>query len=204
VRPLTLDSEARPEVFVPFAQNVNGSLTFVVHTNRPGRTMLPLLRERFWSVDARQSIYWSATVDDLIGATLVERRFNLILLGVFSAIALVLAAVGIYGLISFGTQQRVNEIGVRMALGAERRQIVRMIILQGLRLALPGILLGVAGALLLTRFLRAMLFGVAPTDPITFLELALLMALVAAAAAWLPARRAVRGAPIQAIHERQG
>jgi putative ABC transport system permease protein len=199
VRPLTLESEARPELFVPFAQNISGSVTFVVHTTKSASAMLPLLRERFWSVDKRQSIYWSATVEELVGATLIERRFNLILLALFSAIALVLASVGIYGLISFGTQQRVNEIGVRLALGAERGQIVRMIILQGIRLALPGVALGVLGALLLTRFLRAMLFGVEPTDLTTFVELAVLMILLAAAAAWVPAQRAVRAAPINAI-----
>jgi predicted permease len=93
VRPLTLDSEARPEVFVPFAQNVTGSLTFVIETTRPAGAMLPALRDRFWSVDARQSIYWSATLEEMVGATLVERRFNLVLLAVFSAIALILATV---------------------------------------------------------------------------------------------------------------
>jgi putative ABC transport system permease protein len=199
VRPLTLDSEAQPEVFVPFAQNESGSLTFVIETTRSAAAMLPALRDRFWSVDARQSIYWSATLEDMVGATLVERRFNLVLLAGFSAIALILATVGIYGLISFGTQQRASEIGVRLALGAERAQIVRMIILQGVRLALPGVLLGVLGALLLTRFLRALLFGVEPTDPITFAQLAGLMLVVSAVAAWLPAQRAVRGSPIKAI-----
>ena len=199
VRPLALDSEARPEVFVPYAQNLGGSLTFVIETTRPAGAMLEALRNRFWSVDARQSIYWSATLEDLVGSTLVERRFNLILLAGFSAIALILATVGIYGLISFGTQQRANEIGVRLALGAGRMQIVRMIILQGVRLALPGVVLGVLGALVLTRFLRAMLFGVEPTDLITFSQLAALMLVVSAVAAWLPAQRAVRGSPIKAI-----
>lgn len=199
VRPLTVDSEARPELFVPLAQVINGSLTFVVRTSKDAAALLPTLRDRLWSVDPNQSIYWSATVEQLVGATLVERRFQLILLGCFSAIALVLSSIGIYGLISFATQQRTSEIGVRMALGAERRQIVGMIVGQGLRLVVPGVLIGTAGAFALTRFLQNMLYEVTPTDPLTFLQITLLMLAVAAVAAYLPARRAVRGSPIRAI-----
>jgi putative ABC transport system permease protein len=199
VRPRAFDSDTRPEIFVPHAQNVTGSLTFVVHTSRSGSEMLPVLRDRFWQVDPRQSIYWVATLDDLVGTTLVERRFHLVLLAAFSAIALILATIGVYGLVSFSTQQRTNEIGVRMALGAERRQIVGMIVKQGLRLAAPGVLLGVIGALLLTRFLQGMLYGITPTDPLTFVQIALLMLAVAGVAAYLPALRAVRGSPIRNI-----
>jgi putative ABC transport system permease protein len=199
VRPLAFDSEARPEIYVPFAQNVTGSVTFVIRTARDAGKMLPILRDRLWQVDERQSIYWSATLDELVGVTLVERRFHLVLLASFSAIALILATIGIYGLISFATQQRTNEIGVRMALGAERKQIVGMIVGQGLRLALPGVALGMAGAFALTRFLQTLLYGVRPTDPLTFTQIALLMIGVAAAASFIPARRAVRGSPIHSI-----
>jgi putative ABC transport system permease protein len=199
VRPVGLDSDPRPEMFVPFAQAANGSLTFVVQTERKASEMLPLLRERFWSVDNRQSIYWSQTIESMIGETLVERRFNLTLLAAFSAIALILASIGIYGLISFATQQRTNEIGVRMALGAERGEIVRMIVGQGLKLTLPGVILGIIGAFALTRFLQTMLYGVQPTDPFTFAQIAVLMVVVAAAAAYIPARRAVKASPLKAI-----
>jgi predicted permease len=199
VRPVSMDSDPNPEMFIPFTQSGGGSMTFVVQTDRNSSEMMPLLRERLWSVDNRQSIYWSQTVEEMIGETLVERRFNLIMLATFSAIALILATIGIYGLISFATQQRTNEIGVRMALGAERTSIVRMIVGQGLRLALPGVAIGIVGALLLTRFLQTMLYGVKPTDLITFTQISLLMIGVAAAAAYLPARRAVRGSPIKAI-----
>jgi putative ABC transport system permease protein len=199
VRPLAHDSETRPELFVPFAQNVTGSLTFVVHTSRKAGEMSALLRDRIWQVDPRQSIYWNATLEELVGTTLVERRFHLVLLGAFSAIALILATIGIYGLISYATQQRTNEIGVRMALGAERAQIIGMIVRQGLKLAAPGVLLGVLGALALTRFLQGMLYGVEATDPFTYAQIALLMLGVAAAASYLPARRAVRGSPIRNI-----
>ncbi len=199
VRPVTLDSEARPEVFVPLAQSGSGSVTFIVQTERDASDMLPALRARFWQVDAGQSIYWAASIEELIGDTLVERRFNLVLLGSFSAIALVLASIGIYGLISFATQQRTNEIGVRMALGARRAEIVSMIVTQGLRLALPGIGLGLVGAFLLTRFIQNMLYGVTSTDVLTYAQLALLMLVIAAVAAYLPAQRAVRGSPIRAI-----
>jgi putative ABC transport system permease protein len=199
VRPLAFDSEARPEIYVPFAQSVTGSVTFVIRTGRAADRMLPVLRERLWQVDERQSIYWSATLDELVGVTLVERRFHLVLLASFSAIALILATIGIYGLISFATQQRINEIGVRLALGAERKQIVGMIVSQGLRLALPGVALGILGALVLTRFLQTLLYGVRPTDPATFTQIAVLMIVVAGAASLIPARRAVRGSPIRSI-----
>ncbi|MEX2282648.1 MAG: ABC transporter permease [Gemmatimonadota bacterium] len=199
VRPVTLDSEARPEVFRPLAQTGSGSLTFIIRTQTDAAKMLPTLRARFWEVDAGQSIYWAASIETLIGDTLVERRFNLVLLGSFSAIALILATIGIYGLISFATQQRTNEIGVRMALGARGSEIIGMIVNQGVRLALPGIALGVLGAVLLTRFIQNMLYGVTPTDVLTYTQLAVLMLVIAAVAAFLPARRAVRGSPLRAI-----
>ena len=199
VRPVTLDSEARPEVFVPLDQHGSGSLTYVVHTSGDADKLLPALQKRVWDVDPGQSIYWSSTIEQMIGDTLVARRFNLVLLASFSAIALILATIGIYGLISFATQQRTNEIGVRMALGAERTQIIAMIVRNGLQLALPGIAAGVVGAFALTRFLQGMLYGIRPTDPMTFTQIVLLMIGVAVVAAYIPARRAVRSSPLRSI-----
>jgi ABC-type antimicrobial peptide transport system permease subunit len=150
-------------------------------------------------VDPGQSIYLDGTLDSLVAATLVSRRFNLILFGAFSIIALALAAIGIYGLVSFSTQQRTAEIGIRMALGARGHAIVTMIVREGVALAAPGLALGVLGALVLTRFMRHMLYGVVPTDPITFVQLSLLVLLIAAVAAWVPARRAVSRDPVRAL-----
>ncbi len=123
------------------------------------------------------------------------------LIAAFSLTALILAAIGIYGLISFTTSARTREIGVRLALGATRSNVVRMIVLQGLRLAIPGIMIGIVAALGLTRFIEHMLYGVRPTDPAVFLQLTILMLGIAALAAYLPARRAATADPVDTLRE---
>ncbi|HEX5727391.1 MAG TPA: ABC transporter permease, partial [Longimicrobiaceae bacterium] len=199
VRPQGLDSPPRPELFVPHAQHGTGSMIFVARTRgRPG-PLLPALQRAVWDVDPDQTVYHAATLESLVRGTLAERRFHLALLGTFSAVALALAVVGLYGLVSFSTAQRTGEIGIRMALGARGGEIVRMVVGQGVRVALPGIVAGIAGALLLTRFLRGMLYGVAPADPATYLQLAVLMVAVAAVAAFVPARRAAGVDPMTAL-----
>jgi ABC-type antimicrobial peptide transport system permease subunit len=199
VRPTSLDADPRPEIFVPFEQSGHGSVTFVVRTSVPAGPILPAVRRAFWAVDPGQSIYMDGTLDSLVAATLGSRRFNLIMLGAISVDALALAAIGIYGLVSFSTQQRTAEIGIRMALGARGHAIVTMIVREGLALAAPGLALGILGALALTRFMRHMLYGVVPTDPVTFVQLSLLVLLIAALAAWVPARRAVARDPVRAL-----
>ncbi|MGH7481345.1 MAG: FtsX-like permease family protein, partial [Longimicrobiales bacterium] len=201
VRPNGFTSEPRPELWASFAQWGTGSLTFVAHVSDDAAAMVSTLREQVWAVDPGQSVYHAASVESLVADTVAARRFNLLLLGVFSLVALALAAIGLYGLISYSTSQRTSEIGVRMALGAEHRQIVRMIVRDGLKLALPGVALGVIGAALLSRLLAGMLYGVEPTDPATFAQLALLVFAVAALAAWIPARRAVARDPVGALRE---
>ncbi|HVF61094.1 MAG TPA: ABC transporter permease [Thermoanaerobaculia bacterium] len=201
VRPTALDSDPRPEVYVPFEQSAIGSVTFVVRTRTEAAAMLPVLRALVWQVDADQSVYHLATVDRLLSDTLVGRRFNLQLLAAFSAVALALATLGIYGLISFLASQRRHEIGVRMALGARRGDIVGMIVRQGLGLGVPGVALGVLGALALTRFLRHLLYGVTPTDPVAFVGLSVLLLIVTAAGAYLPARRAAGADPGRVLRQ---
>jgi putative ABC transport system permease protein len=201
VRPRTMDSDPRAEVFVPLAQTANGSLTFVVKTRDPVADLVPTLRERFWTAAPNQTIYYEATVEDLIGDTLVERRFHLVVLGAFSVVALVLATIGVYGLIAYSMSLRTGEISVRMALGAQAGEIVTMVLRDGMKLALPGIVVGAAGALLLTRFMRTMLYQVAPTDPVIYGELTVLVLVVAAAASFIPARRAASIDPARALRE---
>lgn len=201
VRPTTLDSDPQPELFVPFAQSMTGAVTFVVQTERDAVALMPLLRNQIWQVDPNQTIYYAATVEELISDTLVERRFHLVLLAVFSAVALALAAIGIYGLISFSASRRTNEIGVRVALGAERVDVVGMILRDGVRMGVVGVLIGVAGAYALTRFMESMLYGVTPTDLLTYSSIAVLMLVVSAAAAYVPAQRAARGDPLTALRE---
>jgi ABC-type antimicrobial peptide transport system permease subunit len=162
---------------------------------------VPALRKQSWEIDPEQSIYHAATVQSLISNTLIERRFNLLLLAVFSLIALTLAGFGIFSLISFTTSQRAHEIGVRIALGARPRDIAGMILGDGLKLIGPGVAIGVLGALLLTRLLGQMLYHVRPTDPATFAQVAVLMALVAMVGAMVPAVRAAVTDPIRALRQ---
>ena len=196
VRPTSFDSDPRPELFVPFAQNGTGGLTFVVRASTAAAALIPALREQIWSVDPGQAVYHAATVESLLRDTLVERRFNLVLLGALSLVGFLLATVGVYGLIAFATGQRRGEIAVRLALGAKRGDVMGMVVGQALRLAMTGITVGIVGALYLTRFMRSMLYDVRSTDVATFALIVALVTISAVAAAWLPARRASRTDPM--------
>lgn len=201
VRPTAFDSEPQPEIFVPYAQRGYGGVTFVIRADGDPARLLPVLQQKIWEVFPRQSIYHAGTLDNLVSATLVERRFHLVVLSTFSLVALVLATIGIYGLIAFSTRQRTGEIGVRIAMGARPTDVVGLVVRQALRLALPGIALGVVGALLLTRFMERMLYGVTPTDLGTFAQIACLMLIICAAAAFQPARRAAAANPVATLRE---
>ncbi|HEX7173828.1 MAG TPA: ABC transporter permease [Pyrinomonadaceae bacterium] len=199
VRHTGLDSEPRPELFLHSLQNPFGSMTFVVRTTPEPSTLLQAVKGEVWAVNKNLPFYSTATMESLVAETLKERRFSLLLLGAFASLALVLAGVGIYGLISYSTAQRTHEIGVRVALGARGRDIMRMVVGEGLLLSGAGVALGLLGALVLTRFLGGLLYGVAPTDPLTFAGIALLLVCVALAACYLPARRAARVDPMVAL-----
>lgn len=199
VRPTALDSEPRSELYVPHAQSGGGGITFVIQAGSAPAALVPQLVQQVFEVDPRQSIGQVSTLEELVASTLVERRFHLALLGGFSVIALLLAAVGIYGLISYTTGQRMREIGIRMALGARPKDILALVLAQGTRLGLSGVALGVLGALLLTRLMSHMLYGVRPTDPVTFGQVAGLMLLIALLGAILPARRAAAADPNEAL-----
>ena len=138
-------------------------------------------------------------MDELMAVSLAQERFNMSLLGLFAALALVLAAVGIYGLMSYAVTQRTHEIGIRVAIGAQRRDVLGLVVAEGTKLALLGIVVGVAFALVLTHFMTSLLFEVAPTDPTTFFGVALLLALTGLLACYIPARRAMRVDPMVAL-----
>jgi putative ABC transport system permease protein len=201
VRPTTLDSDPRPELYVPFAQNGAGGITIVARTRGDAASFVPALRDQVWALDPTQAIYHASTVEQLIGETLIGRRFSLVLLGGLSLVGLLLSIVGVYGLMTFATSQRRAEIAVRMALGARGGNVTGMIVGEALRVAIPGIIIGVAGALYLTRFLQSMLYQVEPTDLATFAQIAALMAIAATAAAWVPARRAARTDPMRVLRQ---
>ena len=150
-------------------------------------------------MDKDQPVSYIKTMDQQLDELVAQRRLNMLLLAIFAAVALMLAAVGIYGVISYSVSQRTHEIGIRLALGAQRRDILRLVVGQGLGLTLLGVGLGLAAALALTRFLTTLLFGVSPTDPVAFGVIALLLTGVALLACYAPARRATQVDPMVAL-----
>jgi putative ABC transport system permease protein len=150
-------------------------------------------------IDADLPVFDVKTMTQAVTESIAQPRFYAILLGTFAAIALLIAALGIYGVISYAVSQRTRELGIRIALGAQRERVVRLVIGQGLSLTLAGIVVGVIGAYSLTRLIATLLFGVAPVDPVTFAGVSLLFVLVACLASYLPARRAAAVDPIIAM-----
>jgi putative ABC transport system permease protein len=138
-------------------------------------------------------------MDQVVSGSLKDWRFHAVLLGIFAALALVIAAIGVYGVISYSIAQRTHEIGIRLALGAQRRDVLRLVVSQGARLALAGIAVGVLAAIGLTRLMASLLYGVTPTDPVTFIAVAILLLIVALVACYIPARRAMRVDPMVAL-----
>jgi putative ABC transport system permease protein len=191
VRRTGLDSDPKPEIFVPYAQSPFGHVTFVVRTRSEAAALAPAVKSEIWRPDKTLPIYKLATIEHLIADSLADRRFLLMLLAGFAAAALGLAGLGIYGVIGYLVTERTAEIGLRMALGAGRRQILRLVLRQGAVLTLTGIAIGLAASLALTRSLRAFLFATAPADPVTFAATGLLLASIAMLASYLPARRAM-------------
>jgi putative ABC transport system permease protein len=151
------------------------------------------------AVEKDLPVYSIRSMDQLLGSSLATRRLTLVLLAGFAALALLLAAVGIYGVISYSVRQRTHELGIRMALGAQAGDVLKLILVQGLKLAFIGVAIGLTAALSLTRWMKSLLFEVRPTDPMTFVVIALLLIAVALLACWVPARRATKVDPVIAL-----
>jgi len=194
-----LDAPPYPQFYVPFDQTGQRSLTLIARTAGEPRGAVGALRNATWSLDRDQPLYNIRTMEELMASSVAARRFNMLLVGLFAALGLVLAAVGIYGVISYSVNQRTHEIGIRVALGAERRDIVRLIVGEGLVLTLTGVGLGLFAAFAVTRLLAGLLFGVSARDPFTFAGVAALLAVVALLACYLPARRAASVDPMTAL-----
>jgi putative ABC transport system permease protein len=194
-----LDQPARAELYLAHPQAPTGAMTFVVRSRAGSPVTMDDLKKQVWALDPLEPLYRTATLDELVSRTLVGRRFSLVLLAAFAGVALLLAAAGLYAVISSSTSQRTREFGVRIALGAGRREIVGLVLREGLLLAVVGLLLGVGGALWLTRFLRSLLFGVTATDPTTFLAVGSVVLGITIVACYVPARRAIKVDPLTAL-----
>jgi len=199
VRQLGLSSELTPEVYLPFNQAPAPFLCFAIKTRlKPASLAKPIQRE-IWAVDKDQSIGFVMPLDDLAADSVAPQRIVAALLVFFAVVALLMAAMGTYGVISYSASQRTQEIGIRMALGARRIDVLAMTIVEGMRLAGLGLVLGLVVALAFAHFLSAILYGVEATDPFTFILVSLLLAAVALAACYIPARRASKLNPMSAL-----
>jgi len=191
-----------PAVYTPIAQESRPWKTWMmvaVRSSLPPAVLLPAIKRAVARITPEVPVTRPRTMDERMAASAGARRFNLLLLGSFAALALTLAAVGVHGVISYAVSHRIHEVGVRVALGAAPGDILRLVVGQGFALAAAGAVLGIAGALALSRFVSGMLFGVPATDPVTFGAVAALLVAVALLACYLPARRALRVDPVVAL-----
>jgi putative ABC transport system permease protein len=197
-----LSSAIRPMIYWPYPQFPSSFNNLVLRTAGDPLSVVGAVKEQIHALDREQPLSNIQTMEELIASSVAPQRFNTLLLGVFAALALVLAAVGIYGVISYTVAQRTHEIGIRMALGAQRGEVLKLVVGQGLRLVLSGLGVGLLAAFGLTRLLSKLLFGVSATDPLTFAGVSLVLLAVAWLACYLPARRATRVDPLVALrHE---
>ena len=187
------------EVYFPIRQAPDPRVLVLLRTGGDPLALAAAAQAAVWSIDRDQAISGIRTVRELLAQQEANRWFTTLLLGLFASVALVLALIGIYGVIAYSTAQRTQEIGIRLALGADRRSVLRLVLAGGLRIALAGLALGLAGALALTRVLSSLLYGVGARDPLTFVVVPAVLLLVALAACWMPARRAMRVDPLTAL-----
>ncbi|MDQ3908762.1 MAG: ABC transporter permease [Acidobacteriota bacterium] len=194
-----LDTAPNFQIYVPHQQSATQAMTLVVRTAGDPDSATNAVRAQVWAVDPKQPVYDVRSMGQLLAASLAARRFNMILVAVFSAVALLLAAVGIYGVVAYAVAQRTHEIGVRMALGAQPRDVLLLVVTQGMTPALAGVGVGLACAFAITRAISGLLYGVSATDLTTFVSVSALLTAVALLACYLPARRATKVDPLIAL-----
>lgn len=201
VRHRGFNEGARPEMILPHRQFQLGGMTLAVRSTVHPTALATSIKKQVLAMDPAQTIYRNRTMEEFISESMARSSFTTLLLGSFAALAMILALVGIYGVMSYSVTRRTHEIGVRMALGANRRNVIRMVVYEGMGLASVGVMTGLAGAAALTRLLETLLFGVTRTDPATFIFAAVVLLSAALAAIYLPARRATQVDPMEALRQ---
>jgi len=192
----SLDSDPRIAFYLAQTQYPTRALTLVVRSHGEPSALSPAIKQELRGIDPDLPMYSVRTMDERVAESLARRRFSMLLLGLFAGAALALATIGIYGVMAFLVNQGTREIGIRMALGATRHEILKLVVVKGMALAVYGVVIGLAAALVLTRLMRSLLFGINAADPATFVAISLLLTLVALLATYFPARRAARIEPI--------
>jgi putative ABC transport system permease protein len=201
VRQFELIRDSKPEMYRPYTQERGwfAPRDLVVRTSSDPLSFAAAVRSQVWAVDGDQAVYDIKTMEQVVSGSISKQRFNMTLFGVFAGVAMLLAAVGIYGVMSYTVTQRTHEIGIRMALGARPGGVLKLVIAQGMKPALAGVAIGAVSALALTRVMSSLLYGVSATDPVTFIIISVVLAGVALAACFVPARRATKVDPMIAL-----
>jgi len=199
IKQTRLDAAGRPAMYMPHLQSPSSGMTVLVRTSGAPLAMAAAVREQVWAIDKNVPVTHLQTMDQVFGDSVAQPRFSMLVVGLFAALALVLASVGIYGVMAYSVSRRAHEIGVRMALGARTGQVLKLVLKEGMTLTLMGIAVGLFGAFALTRLIATLLFGVSAKDPFTFISVAALLAAVALVACYIPARRATKVDPLVAL-----
>jgi putative ABC transport system permease protein len=202
VRNKGLAQETQPQLYLAFPQLPWGNMNLLVRTSVAPLSVTSAVRAQIAALDRDQPVTSVQTADELMDSARAQPRFTMLLLAAFSATALVLSIVGIYGVLAYSVEQRRHELGIRMALGAERGDILRLVVRQGLILAAMGVALGTVGALAATQMMRSMLFNIGPRDVLTFVVAPIAFLGIALLASYLPARRATKVDPMEALRGR--
>jgi putative ABC transport system permease protein len=198
-KPSTLERDAGAQIFVPYAQDIWSFMTYAIRTAGDPEALIPALRREVLALDPDQPVFNVRTMEDVVNESIGTRRVSAMLFSVFAGAALLLATLGIYGVMAYSVTQRTQEIGIRMALGAQAGDVLRMVVREGMMLTIAGIAAGLVGAFALTRIIARLLFGVGAYDPATFVAISLLLLAVSFVACYFPARRAARLNPIIAL-----